>query len=164
MKDPLATYLHDHLAGAAFAVELLEALRDQHSAEPLGQFASDLLIEVEKDRTTLRDLTKLFDTDSNILKEAASWLSEKASRLKLRRHAEGTLGTFETLEALALGILGKEALWTTLANISAQDLRLQGLDYPGLIVRARTQHVQAETRRICLSNTAFAPGEKRSPD
>jgi Rad3-related DNA helicase len=31
MGDPLATYLHDHLAGANFAVELLENLRQRHS-------------------------------------------------------------------------------------------------------------------------------------
>ena len=35
-NDPLATYLQDHLAGAASAVELLEMLRDQHEGESAG--------------------------------------------------------------------------------------------------------------------------------
>ena len=30
MDNPLAIYLRDHLAGAAFAVDLLEAMRDKH--------------------------------------------------------------------------------------------------------------------------------------
>jgi hypothetical protein len=37
MSDPLATYLHDHLAGSNFAIELLDSLRDQYSGEPLGR-------------------------------------------------------------------------------------------------------------------------------
>ena len=45
MDNPLATYLHDHLAGADAAIDLLQNLRDQHSDEPLGQFAAELLAE-----------------------------------------------------------------------------------------------------------------------
>ena len=50
MGDPLATYLHDHLAGSVHAVSLLEFIRDQHEREPLGRFASGLLAEIEADR------------------------------------------------------------------------------------------------------------------
>ena len=32
MDDPLATYLHDHLAGCAHAVDLLKAIRDHRLA------------------------------------------------------------------------------------------------------------------------------------
>ena len=37
--DPLVTYTHDHLAGAGGTINLLEALREQHAAEPLDLFA-----------------------------------------------------------------------------------------------------------------------------
>ena len=40
MNDPLATYLHDHLASAVHAIDLLEAIRDEHVSEPLGEFAA----------------------------------------------------------------------------------------------------------------------------
>ena len=43
MSDPLATYLHDHLAGAVHAIDLLESMRKQHMDEPLGRFAARLL-------------------------------------------------------------------------------------------------------------------------
>jgi hypothetical protein len=46
----LTTYLQDHLAGAIHAIELLKALRDHHAGKPLGQFATELLIETEADR------------------------------------------------------------------------------------------------------------------
>lgn len=49
MNGSLATYLHDHMAGSSFAVDLLESLRDRHSGEPLGEFATTLLVDIEQD-------------------------------------------------------------------------------------------------------------------
>jgi hypothetical protein len=42
-KESLAIYLRDHLAGAAAAIAILEALRDERAGEALGQFAEGLL-------------------------------------------------------------------------------------------------------------------------
>jgi hypothetical protein len=36
MDKPLAIYLHDHLAGAALAADLLKAMKDKHPGDPLG--------------------------------------------------------------------------------------------------------------------------------
>jgi hypothetical protein len=115
MRDPLATHVHDHLAGARGAVTLLEILWDQYAGEPLGLFAVELLAEVEADRTALQGVANRVEAGSNALKEAITWLGGKVSRMKFGRHANGQLGTFEALEALALGILGKQALWRALA-------------------------------------------------
>ncbi len=52
MENPLAIYLHDHLAGATLAMDLLGAMRDKHPADPLGDFAALILSEVEADRAT----------------------------------------------------------------------------------------------------------------
>jgi hypothetical protein len=127
MSDPLATYLHDHLSGAAVAINLLAALRDEHAGEPLGQFAEGLLAEVEADRAVLQGL---------------------AERVG------------EALETLALGILGKLALWRALAVVAATDARLRGLDFDSLAARAQAQHARVEERRIEAALTAFkaAPG------
>ena len=100
--DPLTTYLHDHLAGAKAAINLLEVLRDQHAGQPLGQFAARLLVEVEADREVLQGLSERLGAGASGLKEAAAWLGEKVSRVKFRRHSAGELGTFEALEALGL--------------------------------------------------------------
>jgi hypothetical protein len=118
MSDSLAIYPHDHLAGSNFAVELLEFLRDQHPRQPLGDAAAALLAEVEADRTVLQGIIARVGHGVPFFKEASAWVAEKLSELKLRR---GDFGTFEALEALALGILGKLALWRALAVIAEND-------------------------------------------
>jgi hypothetical protein len=124
MSDPLATYLHDHLAGAAHAIDLLESMRRQHMDEPLGRFAARLLVEIEADRAVLRELAERTGVGSSGLKELAAWLGEKVSRIKLRDHEAGDFGTSQALEFLELGIHGKWALRRALAVVAATDARL----------------------------------------
>src|SRR5438477_12079309 len=47
MSDALEDYLHDHLAGAGAAIDLLETMSKECAGEPLGQFAGELLVEAE---------------------------------------------------------------------------------------------------------------------
>ena len=155
MSSALETYLEDHLAGAAGAIQLLEALRDRHAAEPVGRFAAEILAEVEADRETLRGLAARLGGGSHPVKEAAAWLAEKAARLKLGREIAGELGAFEALEALALGIQGKRALWCALAVASTFDARLRSVDLDGLIARAESQHARVEEFRLALAPSAL---------
>jgi N-acetylglucosamine kinase-like BadF-type ATPase len=84
MSDPLATYLNDHMAGASLAIDLLKAMKKRHDDESLSQFATSILVEVEEDEETLRSFAKNIGSGSNVFKEAAAWLAEKASRFKAR--------------------------------------------------------------------------------
>lgn len=160
MKHSLAAYLHDHLAGATFAVEMLEALQRAHPTEKVGATAKVLLTEIEADRAVLQNLIERVAGGTSPLKEAVSWLSEKASRLKLRRSSSSALGTFETVEALALGILGKEHLWRALAVAALDDPRIAGQDYPHLVQRAEAQHAIVDELRISLVRTALVESEE----
>ena len=157
MSDNLTTYLNDHLAGATAGLELVEALRDQHADEPLGRFAAQLSSEIEADRHTLEELAERVGPGGSPLKEAGAWLAEKVSRLKLGRPAAGELGTFEALEALALGILGKKALWDALEAAASQDPRLSGLKFGELSRRAQAQHARVEDERLTTARTALRP-------
>ena len=148
MKNPLATYLHDHLSGALFAIDLLKFLQDQHDGEPLGQFATEILVQVQSDRDVLQGLTERLDAERSILKETGAWLSEKVSRWKLHRRAAGEFGTFEALELLAVGILGKRSLWRALATLAPLDDRLQNVDFEQLIARAQSQYDRVEQHRL----------------
>ncbi len=47
MSDPLTTHPQDHLAGALQAIELLKAMAEHYAGEPLGEFATELLVEIE---------------------------------------------------------------------------------------------------------------------
>jgi hypothetical protein len=155
MSDPLVTYLEDHKAGAGLAIDLLQAMKARHDDESLRQFAASILVLVQEDEETLRSLAKHIGAGSNILKEAAAWVGEKASRVKLGAGSSGAFGTFEALEFLALGIQGKLSLWHALEVVSVSDSRLSGVDFETLIARASAQYRKVEERRLALAKTAF---------
>jgi hypothetical protein len=154
MHDPLATYLNDHLAGSNFAMELLEFLRDQHVGEPLGGFAAALLAEIGEDRRVLQGIIDRAGGGVSILKEVTAWLGEKLSEFKLK---DGSFGTFEALEALALGIFGKLELWRALETIAKADTRVSGIDFGQLATRAQGQYSRVEEFRLQAAPAAFAP-------
>jgi hypothetical protein len=155
MSEPLATYLHDHLAGARFAIDLLERLRDTQPSQDFKDFAQHLLRQIEEDREVLQRVVDDVAGGRSAVKEAAAWLSEKASRLKLRLGGNEALAVFESLEALSLGVLGKAKLWQALSEISAGDPRLEQLDLTQLIARAESQHDAIESRRRKLAAVTF---------
>jgi hypothetical protein len=65
MSGLLATYLEDHLAGAAYAIDLLGALRDQYAGEPLGGFAANMIPEVQADYDVLKELAARIGSGSS---------------------------------------------------------------------------------------------------
>ena len=162
MTDPLVTYLGDHLGGAAHAIELLKTMRDHYEGDPLGQFAGELLAQIEADREVLRDIAERLGAGSNEMKELAGRISEMISRLKMSHRITSGLGTFESLEFLELGIQGKWALWRALAVAAETEPRLQGPDFEQLIERAEKQRSQVEQRRLALARTVF--GASRNED
>jgi hypothetical protein len=155
-NDALSTYVEDHLAGATAGLELLEALSAQHQGDPTGALARSLLPEVEDDRRTLEGIARALDAGS-ALKEAGAWIAEKVSRLKLHREAKGVLGTFEALEAMSLGVLGKRALWRALAVAAGSDARLAGFDFGALAASAERQHALLEDERLRAATVALRP-------
>jgi hypothetical protein len=164
MSDSLSIYLEDHLAGAAYAIDLVEYMRDQHKGEELGQFAAELLIDINADQKILQQLADRAGAGSSALKEVTAWLGEKITRLKLRHEAGDSLGVFEALEFLSLGIRGKLALWSALRVAAMADARLHGVDFEQLAARAEQQHATVETRRLEFAHTVFgteAAGKSR---
>lgn len=89
------------------------------------------------------------------LKVAAGWVAEKISRLKLQSDTDGGIGTFEALETLALGILGKASLWRALAAIGDVDARVAGEDFSRLAALAEAQHVRVEANRLEMAHRIF---------
>jgi hypothetical protein len=158
MSDSLGTYLHDHMAGALHAVNLLEVLRDRYDGQELGSFASGLLVEIKADRETLREIADRVGVGASELKELAAWMAEKMGRLKMRRDEGNGLGTFEALEFLELGVHGKWALWRALGAVSEKDERLKGVDYAHLASRAEAQRNTIEERRLDIAREALSNG------
>jgi hypothetical protein len=159
MSDGLATYLNDHLSGAQIAVQLLEAMRDQHDDQDFRQFASVLLPEIEADDVTLRRITEAVGSGGSAVKRAGGWILEKATRLKLGHTGSTDFQLFESLELLVLGIQGKLCLWKALQTASGVDMRLREYDFEALIRRAEDQFGQVEHRRLNLARVVLSPAQ-----
>lgn len=162
MPEPLAVYLNDHLGGAQIAVEILEAMRDQHDDPAFQQFAKDLLPEIEEDDRTLRSIAEKIGGSPSALKQAGGWLLEKLARLKLGHTGSADFEMFESLELVAVGIQGKLFLWKALQAASHSDSRLQGYDFETLIARAEQHREIVESRRVQLAETVLLPPQKES--
>ena len=156
MDDTLATYLHDHLAGAALAIDLLDAMRSKYSGEPLGNFAESLRIELEADRAVLQGISDRAGSGSNRLKEWSAWAGEKLSRLKLGTNPDG-FGAFEALEFLEVGVYGKSLMWQALSTVAVEEKIFAGVDLNRLITRAQSQREQIEAHRLAAARAALVP-------
>jgi hypothetical protein len=150
MPNNLTTYLHDHLAGARFAISLLADLAEQKLDDNLAQFASTLRSEIEADKSALEGVLTKLETQPSVIKEASAWLTQKVGRIKLQLNSD-PFSIFESLEVLSLGILGKLALWNALKRLPVDHDAKGGLDFSNLINRATQQHAKVEERRIAYA-------------
>jgi hypothetical protein len=98
----------------------------------------------------LKKIVQRFNAEQNTIRKAGAWLAEKFARAKLSMAGQkkGQLGLVEALEALVLGVTGKQLLWRALnASIGSSPL-LRGVDLTKLEERAIEQIERLEERRI----------------
>ena len=145
------------MAGSTFAISLLDSMKEEHEGQQLGALAMRLAAEVREDQESLKVIIERVGESSPDIKNMLGWAAEKLSQLKLRHDGDRGIGTFETLETLGLGILGKHALWRTLAVVAETDQRLQGMDFARLGRRALAQHADVESSRLEVARKAFTP-------
>ena len=88
---------------------------------------------------------------------AGGWIGEKVTRLKLLLDdpADSGLRRLESLEVLALGILGKRSLWRALAASVEAVPELRDIDLARLEQRAEDQFARVETARLDAARRAF---------
>jgi hypothetical protein len=153
----LRVYLNDHLAGSAAGIELAEKLRDNNQGTELGNTMAALHRDIEQDRATLEELMDRLGIERHRVKQAAGWVLEKLTRLRLNPTLAGGADLTRMLEteALSLGIEGKLCMWLVLREAAAADQRLAGTDYDRLIERARGQRQALEPHRVAAALQAF---------
>lgn len=163
-KRPLHTYLADHLAGARYAVELLERCRDSYPE--LGEFFDVLVQEVEEDRLILRSMLLRIGGSESGLKDLGARVFEQISRLKNREPSESKgLSLLERLEILSLGVMGKRSLWKALSIGSGPGGRFGGVSLDELLRRADDQHARIEGQRLrCAEDLFLDRVEDHPPD
>jgi hypothetical protein len=166
--DALSTYLNDHLAGATAALQLLDHLMEhaEHAGEE--RFFRGLRDEIAEDRAELERLLHRLGGEASGLRAAGGWLAERIGRIKLAFDdpARGTLQRLEALETLALGIQGKQALWTALGTTGSGVPALASVDLARLARRAGDQHARVEARRLASARRLLeenAVGERSAP-
>jgi hypothetical protein len=153
---PLTTYLNDHLAGSVVALELLDHLIGRQEGVDRALLAG-LHTEIQEDQELLRRLLHELGAKESAVRKAAAWLTEKLGQAKLRIDdpGSGDLHALEALEALALGIQGKLALWRALHAIQDNIPQLSTLDYSELQARALDQFSRVDRLRLQVASRAL---------
>ena len=157
-NEQLGVYLNDHLGGSAAGVELAEKLRDNNQGTELGNLMAALHHDIAEDKATLEALMRHMGIERHPVKQAAGFILEKLSRLRLNPALTGSADLTRLLEteALSLGIEGKLAMWLALQEAAAGDNRLAGTDLDRLIDRARRQRQALEPHRVAAARRAFS--------
>ena len=150
-------YLNDHLAGAMLGSDLAEQIQKENEGTPLGDLMVTLAAQIEEDRETLIDLMERMGTSKNPVKQATTWLAEKASRPKFSGMTSGEpeVGTFMALESLTLGVEGKVSLWKALKAVADRYEPLESTNLDELSARAQTQHDALEGERVAAAKRAL---------
>lgn len=157
-KELLGTYLNDHFSGASAGSELAQKISSENAGNTYGSFLSDLAREIEQDRSTLEDLISRLGIEKNPVKEAAGWVMEKFSRVKLSEAVTGDADLKRLLEfeTLSLGVEGKLAMWRTLREVRDSYPELADVDLDSLAKRAETQRATIEEHRLQVAKAALS--------
>ena len=156
MDQPaLGRYLNDHLSGSEVATRLLTRLSRRYRRTGSGTFFAGLLADIRADQQKLAELARRIGVRRSVAKQVAGRMAEVAARPKLRMRTRDDLGLFESLEVLALGILGKRSLWQALRQIAPMDGRFNARELARLEARAVDQHARVEARRLALARTVL---------
>ena len=158
MSRRLAIYLNDHLAGSVVGTELAKRALRENRGSALGEFLEWLLGQILEDRATLERLMGELGVSKSPVKRALALALERVGRLKLNGQLTGysPLSRLVELEGLALGVMGKRALWIALQETAGTEPRLREFDFDELRRRADEQLARLELHRIEAARLAFA--------
>lgn len=154
----LATYLDDHLAGAAMGIALMRRMRHENDGSPLASVLDELIPELEEDRAELLAVVDALGMRPGRFKQLLAVVAERLARFKLngRLFRYSPLSRFEELEAMALGILGKRKMWLALGNLAGRRPVLGAFGFDALARRAERQHELVEAQRMEAADAAIA--------
>ena len=161
-REALDSYLNDHLAGSAAAVELVERIRATNEGTPLAAHLEGLGRDIEADRDTLGEVMERLGVVRSTPKQVVGKVMETLSRLRLNERVTGgpEITRLMELETLSLGIEGKVALWRSLNHVAGSRPELAEFDIASLIVQAVGQRSGLEPYRLEAAAGALGP----SPD
>lgn len=147
LDDLLATYVRDHLAGAAGGVALARRAAgttgqlDPEAARTLARLARD----ISDDRRALRRCARALGIRQPRLRELAAIIAERLGRMKLNGQLFGTsaLSPVLELDLLIMAVSAKARGWRALATLAPDDVP-DGIDLEVLQLRAIEQRGELE--------------------
>lgn len=156
-SDTLNTYLNDHLAGSVVGSELAGKLSSEYADTTFGSFLATLADDIEQDKKALEELMDRLGIGRSQLKQAASWIGEKLTRVKLSETMTGDrdLKRLLEFETLSLGIEGKLSMWRALIRVAHAHPELAATDLASLAKRAEKQRSDLEERRLKTAEAAL---------
>lgn len=155
-NDSLSVYLNDHLAGARFALDLIEHCRSKLATGEVAESLRQLQSEIKEDQVTLKEIMSTLGAEESLVKKTGAWLAEKFGHLSVSvGRSEVSFARLQELEALLAGVVGKRALWEVLETISSGDPGLAAVDWRELKRRATEQYQRIDALRIDAACEAF---------
>jgi hypothetical protein len=143
----LSIYLRDHHAGAVAGLNLARRVASENEGTAYAADLADLAAEIEEDRLTLESIMDHLGVGRDQLKDLAASAGEKLGRLKPngRWREYSPLSRLVELEALALGVSAKLALWRSLREAVGEGI--DGIAFATLETRAEGQRARLEDLR-----------------
>ncbi|MGY1637446.1 hypothetical protein ACI78V_12420 [Geodermatophilus sp. SYSU D00742] len=140
--DLLGVYTNDHLAAATGGIELVGRMLGRHRGGPYQPRLEELLGELREERAALETTMQSIGVPVRQYKQAASWVAEKLSRVKLNGHllSRSPLSDLVEFEFIATAVLAKRAGFETLRALAETDPRIDGGLFHRLIAQADKQH------------------------
>jgi hypothetical protein len=116
-----------------------------------------LTAEIEEDKYTLVRLMVRLGLKRSAAKQVAGLLAERLGRLKPNGQITGysDLSRLVELEALTIGVRGKQALWENLRSAGVQE-QVPEIALDRLVERAESQLSGLERHRLVAAATALA--------
>lgn len=156
-NELLETYLNDHLAGATAGVDLAREIAEDTKGTTTGDVMRQLADDIEADRAILEGLVERLGFRRHAVKQAAAWMAEKASRVRLSRVSAGSAATalLMSMEVLSMGVEGKRCLWEALDEAARHEPAVAELELGTLRGRARAQQDLLERYRRAVAPAAL---------
>jgi hypothetical protein len=155
----LSKYLADHQAGSVAGVELSKKLAEQTKGDPDGDYLRKLWTQIQDDQNQLEGIMNQIGAEPDPLKMAGAKAAAQFGTALTGGGASSSgtrLNLLRELEALTMGVKGKQCLWLTLERIAPSDARLSDVDFRALADRAQGQMDLLDEFRNKVSTTAFA--------
>ncbi|MGY1843542.1 hypothetical protein [Modestobacter sp. SYSU DS0875] len=161
----LAVYVNDHIAAAAGGIELVSRMIGVHRGREHEHALRQLLDELREEKTAITGVARALGFPVRQYKQWASWVAEKASRVKLNGHLLSRSPSSELLEFefLASAVRGKRSGFETLRIAATVDSRIDADLLDRLIRQANRQHDWVTEVRRDVAAKVFG-GDPSAPD